>query len=1379
MRWLPLLSVVPHSEEECICIAVSHPSRLYVTSDKIITHNTTVTEPAASALGGAAPSFSDQLRASGRNPDKIPVDTLRAMDSARNGDAAAFAGLTPLHKKAVVATVVRAQDATAAAALGIDPGELNNVDAYSLPQTATDAPALAPEAVTARLTARAATTATVVNDPALPWEGRLTPEGRIELNAAMLTSEADVDRVFDHEVAHLAERDPGTADDFAAMRSAIAPEVLTKLEGALRSYGYGTTALPSEVAANLAQSLNAQFQTLPAWKRLLQRLKTWAKQKLGLTLNDADAQVIAARLIARGMAMAPAAGAESFSLPQGAQTQRVPSITDEIQAGWNLTKANQDERTIDGTPVEPLAYRVRSNADLTEQAHRWLDAFAAQNDETPAAELGTILTESLKNNVDPMTGQSLSDDVAAVILVTLGDRLPDFDLSRGQWDAARQHNASKAGFSLQFHKVYDPLTKIIERGTQQTGTVYTETTGGKIDEDFVKMKDRVIAAQEKEIAELGMEIASIETLFDDAVTKQDAMADDAKEAGRKAGERAGRKKGRDEAVKTFREWLKGGDVDGLPSFLQVARRYLQLSRFDSDKFTAALTKLFPTIPAAEFEAAAAKIAEMIANKTAAARRREIQAFIDELAGKKKAAAHGEKLGKFLNTILRAEKFGVLDQDTFLAAFAHAFNVNGMTAANLAQLRDLWHEIQRRDEKGRLIWRDIARERLEQKFTTAVNAIAPAARWDNFLFDQFQSGILSSVGSIVNQFSGLFRVLTGLDAVQKSVARKDYGAFLSEWWKNSSSVFKNLPLVLDAVRGEALGHLPAEVRGNFAPREQKLQSAVDGQTMRIELPNGEVFSLGDGIRKALRLKELWSWRLIRGAEGVSGITDAQANYRAALVSHYREQGLKPAQARQKANADLLASPADRETAFKQATEERRMGIIGDTDGQVRLRTQYLIQRQIEERLDTDLTQRVELITAYQQFKTPPLGLLGSSVSRLMGKLSKPEGPTRITRFFFLFGKFLGHAIDTTLAYTPGLHYMTKALDGDSQRHKLIKEIFGSVEAYNQEQAGKAAAGAAFMAMTGALMAMAQAMADDDEEPFFVVTGTAPMADRGDIDKLKATGKWEAGVLKIFGVTINYQQIPELAAPLSALGNMSDYALHAQTLYPAKRKGVVDPWKATGSGTWDLMLAPVKRSTYRQWYEFMTAALKGDESSMGTAGEKFSNILSSPLGGFLRVPLVVDADKIMREETAKDAKGLAENFLRRVPFVHVGETMYNAYGEKQPSFGLISLTPQLRITSDGKPSPEVKRAALLNVETNTSRGFPKDPEFEDANGEIIELTREQRETFVREAGRYFVESLLRNEEDIRRAYQDGGAAAAQKIVSNISSKANAEAKKGLQD
>jgi len=47
-----IVKIEPDGEEDCVCIAVSHPSRLYVTENGIVTHNTTVdNQPSGASLG--------------------------------------------------------------------------------------------------------------------------------------------------------------------------------------------------------------------------------------------------------------------------------------------------------------------------------------------------------------------------------------------------------------------------------------------------------------------------------------------------------------------------------------------------------------------------------------------------------------------------------------------------------------------------------------------------------------------------------------------------------------------------------------------------------------------------------------------------------------------------------------------------------------------------------------------------------------------------------------------------------------------------------------------------------------------------------------------------------------------------------------------------------------------------------------------------------------------------------------------------------------------------------------------------------------------------------------------------------------------------------
>lgn len=739
----------------------------------------------------------------------------------------------------------------------------------------------------------------------------------------------------------------------------------------------------------------------------------------------------------------------------------------------------------------------------------------------------------------------------------------------------------------------------------------------------------------------------------------------------------------------------------------------------------------------------------------------IKANIKKAAG---AVATSPKASKFIQNLMRAAELNLLDNRMFVDAFASAFNMNNLTPAVVKRLRDNWQEIIKVDHNGVPVHRGMPRETLERRFMESVNAVSPGAKLDNLIFDQYQAAALVTVSSMINQFSGIFRVLMGVDAFSRSWARGDVLGTAQEWWRNVSDLAHNLPLVLTGVKGESLGHLQEQLKTNFSPKEQKLALTGEGQTFRIQHKDGSVTTLGDTSSKILRLKELWTWRAIRGAEALSGITDAQARFRDVLTDHYIKGGMEPAAARAQAWKDIASTETENATAITQAQQEQADGLIGSGATVLRRRVQEITNERIESKLGQDLITRVEYLTAASQFKTIPTGVFGYPIYAMFNTFSQSKNAfARAGRFFFLFGRFLGHTVDTMMAYTPALSVATLARsDSESRRTQIIKEIYGDVGAYNKQQHGKHAAGVAFLLMNGMLMALAHALSDEDDDPFYQVFGMAPMASRDQKEAMMAAGKWKEGVVRIFGVDLAYSQIPELAPLFAALGNASDYARFGQQLY-AKEGKTASVAEAGIMGMTDVLMSPVKRSTYKQWVTAIGSAMDGRPT------DAFANIITQPIGTALRLPVVADLDKMFREmEGAQDAKGYGQNLLRRVPFVAVGDKMFNGYGEALPGLGVISMFPP-----DGDVSDAVKKAARTNVETGTIRSLPRDPELKDDR----ELTPAEREAFVKAAGRHYVESLGRNEAAVRRAFKQGGHDAAQKIISNISSKANKRAAQEL--
>lgn len=264
-------------------------------------------------------------------------------------------------------------------------------------------------------------------------------------------------------------------------------------------------------------------------------------------------------------------------------------------------------------------------------------------------------------------------------------------------------------------------------------------------------------------------------------------------------------------------------------------------------------------------------------------------------------------------------------------------------------------------------------------------------------------------------------------------------------------------------------------------------------------------------------------------------------------------------------------------------------------------------------------------------------------------------------------------------------------------------------------------------------------------------------------------------------LGYSQIPELAPLLSILGNLSDHARFGEFLNQRSAREGEQPgkypadWSTVGFGmAADYALSPIKRSTYRGWFDLMDG-LMGIQSAGGAdyAAQQFISKFTQPIDGMLRVPIVVDVDKALKfSEGSLKPDGIVEGILRRVPFTAVGQEVYNAYGERSPAWDIFTMFP----TSPGL-SKEAEQAARLNVETGTRRSAPKDISLHYSDGSVRELKADELTAYQHLSGQIYTESLLRNEADIRRAYQQGGQGAAAKIVENISAKANKEAKKRL--
>ena len=1089
-------------------------------------------------------------------------------------------------------------------------------------------------------------------------------------------------------------------------------------------------------------------------------------------------------------------------------SMRMSEAVGEMQVALNKHAATENERTIDGNPVEAAGYVMRRDDDMLMLANLFLDNFAERQARAGASvdESKAAIQKLLEDGSRPDGESPISADQQAVLLRALRlERGSEFGFDPAELDVIYQRKASQAGYALrQGRLILDPLDKVVEEANIKTGAVMTTAFGpadgatggaagtpgalnGELQGELLKENEGALAESLREMREKVRDLRKELRQAQELAAEEKARADQEREVGIAIGHEEGLAQGRSEQppapdpqLDRFELWLMGEKhapgLEGLPSVEQVARRFIRSQSWDAGQFRNAVAQLFPDLNTDILDDAVERLDEMFQNKADAAQRRAISAFMDRLKERGQKRGKGQwqdsKFATFFAHLQKAAQFGVLNSQTFANAFAHAWGLHGLTPANVAQMRALHQQITAVNAQGQPVYYGMVRETMERRFVEALNALLPGQALDNFLFNSYQAGVLSSISSMLNQFSAVGRMVFGLDAVAKAARMGTPSGVLSDWWSAVSGIVQGLPFMLTAIRNESLGHLPSGMASGHIPTEQSTQRLGPGERVRL----GQR-TMGKAFSAVAKFKEQWTWRGIRAAEGLTGLVDSDSHFVEVLSAHYRNQGMDAKAARSQALTDIFnPSPSDLSAARTLAAQEQTQGLIGKGKHVLERRAQEHIARQIEQRLGADLVARTEQLTSYTQFKTLPLGPVGFAVSKAFALASS----NRVGRWWFLFGRFLGHTVDMTLGYNPLTFWTMLSRDSGNnrnQREKAIKEVFGSVEGYNEMVKSRAVAGGAFLLGMGSLIAMAIAMAKDDEEPVFSVTGSAPGESRETKQTLQATGQWGEMQIRVGGKPVlNYSQIPEVAPLLLMLGNLSDAVRFNKVLYQRAAKDGEEPGKQSkGAGAigaaaaMDLLASPLKRSTYRAWFDFIDSAMKGD----GKAVDQLANIATRPLDGALRFPLVVDADKVRDSlEGGTMPTDLVDTLMRRVPFVQAGQAVFNQYGEQVPAWDVIAALPSGPGFSD-----DVRRAAKLNVETGTQRTDPADPRLRYDDKTIRELDDKTRAEYHQLSGQLYTESLLRHEAAIRRAYEQGGQGAAAKIVGNVSRKANATARSRL--
>lgn len=1108
-------------------------------------------------------------------------------------------------------------------------------------------------------------------------------------------------------------------------------------------------------------------------------------------------------------------------------SMRMSEALGEMRVMLNEHNATANERTIDGNPIEAAGYVMRRDDDMLMLANKFLDNLAEQQSRSGSSvdESKAALVKMLETGERPDGGNPISADEQAVILRALRlERGGQFGFDPAELDVLYQKKASQAGYALrQGRLILDPLDKVVEEANVKTGVAMTTAFGpaengqggaaglpaalnAELQGELLKENEGALAESLREMREKVRDLRKELRVAQDLAAEEKARADQEREVGIAIGREEGLAQGRaeqppapDPQLDRFELWLMGEKhapgLEGLPSVEQVARRFIRSQSWDAAQFRNAVAQLFPDLNTDILDDAVERIDEMMRNKAEAAQRRAISGFMDRLKERGQKRGKGQwqdsKFATFFGHLQKAAQFGVLNSQTFANAFAHAWGLHGITAANIASMRNMLNALQNPgpDDHG------MVREHNETAFIKALNAMLPGQTVHDLLFESSRMGVLSSLASATNQASSLSRILAPLDMfsrADKLGLKYSPDVWFRELARGWASVFKNLPMMVSGFKGDPLGHLPSMLEDGHVPKSQRLQYLAPGESLRVD-SKSPLLRKVVGSRAAtyvLRAKTQWPSRAIRAMEGVAGIVDHETHFLTTLASHYRSTGMSPRDAYNKAVSDIYSpSDSDKTAARLKAHDEQQQGLIGKRKRDLERRAEEHLNQMIQQRVNGALVDKVDRLTAFTNFKTMPLGFPGWIVAKGLARATSAEhAPGRLARWYFMFGRFFGHNFDLAFGHLPGIHLLTGGNeswhdDPENPRLKEIKKQFGSIEEYNNHVRARAFAGSMFLLSVGttALLAALKAMGggdDEKEEPVFAVTGYLPGASRETKQALQASGRWGEGQIRIGGkAVLNYANVPELAPLLTVIGTLMDSfrfrkALNQEKItedgaMPGKRNQ--SPPVVAGGALADALLAPVKRSTYKQFFDLFGKSMDGDPSMWG----RITQFATKPIDGMLRFPVIVDADK-MRKKMAgqKTPEGLADSLLRRIPFVVAGTDSFNAYGERMHGYDVVPLIP-----SDPKFSEDAKRAALLNVETGTIRSLPQDPKLRYGDGSILEFSAEKRAEYHRLSGQLYTESLLRHEEAIRRAYGQGGQGAAAKIVGNISTKANREARSRL--
>lgn len=804
-------------------------------------------------------------------------------------------------------------------------------------------------------------------------------------------------------------------------------------------------------------------------------------------------------------------------------------------------------------------------------------------------------------------------------------------------------------------------------------------------------------------------------------------------------------------------------------------------------------------------------AQKALQRAAKAKQKAVESMVKKLSKVKSPDPRkARQRSQFVSAILGAMETGILEEDAVRDSFANAYDLHGLTNERLKELGQMLQDIEKLPE-------GMVKETLYNEFSVLLNDLAPSAQYSKFAHEALMGYVLGGINTMVMQVSGINRYLNPLSGTLNVLWRPEgtlaqkFGRtinpknFFRIYFQGINQLIQSLPQIATGVTGvinsspKGIGAFPTSL-ANVRVHDTSMSYTPVGRISKFRFEAPKIFEKM-GLSGLVNLTKYPAWmasrsfQVIRAAEGLVGSADRNMQWRSQMTEALMKgDNLSWAEAYSRVSDALGDRTSEMwKESLEQAKEEQKQELIAKTivPGAAKkianLRANEIMQQKLEEQWGKKLENRDREQAALLGFKQDPITPLGAGAYKIMSRLlNREQGALKYAKFSFLFARFFVNAIETAyfnspLGLTGGLMLPKSLKKPADEREQNIERIYGSVKAYREARLAQAVSGTAVLGAVGALMAAALQGwdPDDDEPPVFWMTGD-PLGEFQKKGMMESTGWWKPNTLYLGPLRINYVNTsPEMAMTMTVAGNLGDRFMFDKLLNyrtnEITNEKEFDAQQAYLTPITEAMLAPMTRSTYRQWVDAL-------EKSAESKWEKAAKLITAPITGTATaltlgiIPSLKTFEKAERQESQpKTPRSIPQALASNVPFADSlgldrGKPLTTPFGDPLTPFSYFSM-----FTNEQEVDPEVGKAARTLANMGLS---PMGPEVTYHGGGIGEisvdgkrylLNDEERAVALHEIGIRFAKEVNRNEDRLRRMEAKEGRKKVSAEVSNLGTKA----------